>query len=74
MTHPTEDLATEFLATRRRRWTAQLERLGVQRWRAHQLAAGLLTGADWRALTRDLFGAAVLASSLATSAVAIFLL
>jgi len=71
--HPS-DLATEFLSTRRRRWSAQLERVGVQRWRAQQLAASLFTSADLRALLHELGGAVAVAGSLAASAVALLLL
>lgn len=71
-THDT--LADEFLSARRARWTRRLITMGMPLWRAQQSAARLATGSDWRALVRDLFGAAVLAVSLATSAVAMFLL
>lgn len=71
---PPDSVGGEFLATRRRCWAAQLERLGVPQLRADQLAVQLFTGADMRTLLRELSGAVAVVGSLAASAVALFLL
>lgn len=64
-------IATEFLAARRRRWTAQLERLGVSAPRAHHLASQLRHSGEWRAVLSTLGEGVVLAGSMAASAVAL---
>lgn len=68
------DVAAEFLTTRRRRWSAQLERLGHSRHSAERHVAALRCSADWRALLHELGGAVAVVGSLAASAVALFLL
>jgi hypothetical protein len=69
-----DTVAMEFAATRRKRWARQLSERGLPLWRAQRHVAWLRTSADYRALLAELFGGAVVAGSLAASAVALFLL